>query len=260
MTLFVGTAGWSIPTSTKDRFPGTGSHLELYATRFKAAEINSCFHRSHRRSTYERWAASVPVHFRFSVKLPRAISHSGKLSDSGELVSRFADEVAGLGPKLGVVLVQFPPSFAFDVVGVSALLDALRQSFDAPIACEPRHPSWFDDWADAFLAENRVARVATDPVLANNGESPGGWRDLAYYRLHGSPRVYYTSYDDARLKQIRGAVLRDSAITSSTWCIFDNTAGSAAIGNALDLVEMDGPNVECADHSDSVRGASYRKS
>jgi uncharacterized protein YecE (DUF72 family) len=238
MPILVGTAGWSIPASARERFSESGSSLERYASRFPAAEINSCFHRPHRRSTYERWAASVPIDFRFSAKLPKTISHGGKLGDSGDLIQQFADEVAGLGPKLGIVLVQFPPSLAFDIAPVSAMFDALRSCLEADIACEPRHQSWFNERVDAFLATKRIARVATDPVRGVNGERPGGWRDLAYYRLHGSPRVYYSSYDKARLSEIHMGLLQDAAIASSAWCVFDNTASSAATANALDLFEM----------------------
>src|SRR5687767_5317762 len=72
---YVGAAGWSIPSRYKDDLPGTGSHLERYAQRLDAVEINSSFHRHHREQTYARWAASVPVRFRFAVKTPRALTH-----------------------------------------------------------------------------------------------------------------------------------------------------------------------------------------
>ncbi|MFP5285145.1 MAG: DUF72 domain-containing protein, partial [Thermoanaerobaculia bacterium] len=69
----IGCAGWSLPRSERDHFPGTGSLLERYASRFPAVEINSSFHRPHRTSTYARWSASVPAGFRFSVKVPKTI-------------------------------------------------------------------------------------------------------------------------------------------------------------------------------------------
>jgi uncharacterized protein YecE (DUF72 family) len=235
--LRIGTAGWSIPTSEKERFPGSGSHLERYAHRLGAAEINSTFHRSHRRSTYERWAANVPDHFRFSAKLPKAISHNRELRSFDFLVGQFAQELGPLGHKLSVVLVQFPPSFAFEAEAISGLFAALRGSFDVSLACEPRHASWFDHEADTFLAGYRVARVAADPVLFPRGERPGGWLDLAYYRLHGSPRTYYSAYDRGALCEARRKLLSEDA-APSRWCIFDNTAASAAASNALDLSEM----------------------
>src|SRR5665213_494195 len=112
--VFIGTAGWSIPTKYAAAFPNTGSHLDRYGTRLKAVEINSSFYRPHQRTTYERWAASVPADFRFSVKLPRSITPNQRLTDCDDLLARFVEESAGLGAKLGVILVQLPPSLAYD--------------------------------------------------------------------------------------------------------------------------------------------------
>jgi len=88
--------------------------LARYATRFSVVEINSSFYRPHQQRTYERWAASVPAAFRFSVKLPKAISHEAALRGCGPALDRFLEETAGLGRKLGGVLLQLPPSHAFD--------------------------------------------------------------------------------------------------------------------------------------------------
>lgn len=65
--------------------------------------------------------------------------------------------------------------------------------------------------------------------------APGGWDDFAYYRLHGSPRTYYSSYDEAALRDV---ARRLGGGARPAWCIFDNTAFGAAAGNALDLTEL----------------------
>jgi uncharacterized protein YecE (DUF72 family) len=93
----IGTAGWNVPSLYLDRVPSGGSHLERYARHLNAVEINSSFYRPHRRTTYQRWAQSVPADFRFSVKLPKAITHQAGLVDCGGLLDRFVDEVTGLG-------------------------------------------------------------------------------------------------------------------------------------------------------------------
>ena len=190
----IGTAGWSIPTRFAEAFQGDGTHLERYGRVFGVAEINSTFHRPHRRATYERWAASVPAGFSFSAKLPKAISHAARLVGTGDLLDAFVEEVSGLGDKLAVVLLQLPPSFTFQRDVVEAFLAELRARLDdtIAIACEPRHASWFAMDADALLAAHHVARVAADPVLFPGAERPGGWTGLRYHRLHGAPRVYYS--------------------------------------------------------------------
>lgn len=235
--IFIGTAGWVVPSKDAEHFPTEGSHLERYSQRFNAAEINSSFHRPHRASTYERWAASVPADFRFSAKLPKAVTHTCRMVGAEEHLTRFADEIAPLGEKLAVLLVQLPPSFAFDAAVASAFFDSLRRHFTAAVACEPRHASWFTSEADACLASHQVARVAADPVLATGGERPGGWTGLQYYRLHGSPRVYRSSYETPVLERLAAALTAPEGALQR-WCMFDNTASSAAAGDALRLQAM----------------------
>ncbi|WP_395678212.1 DUF72 domain-containing protein [Inquilinus sp.] len=229
----IGTAGWSVPSRYADRFPTEGSHLERYARRLNAVEINTSFYRPHRRATYERWAASVPAAFRFAVKLPRTMTHERRLKDCDTLLDRFAGEVAGLGPKLGVLLVQLPPSLAFDAKVVKGFFAELRRRTAAPVACEPRHAGWFGPQAEGLLQRLRVARVAADPVRAPGAGEPGGWQGLVYYRLHGSPRIYISDYDEAVLAGMRRRLQAHRAAGVPAWCIFDNTAAFAALGNAL---------------------------
>ena len=229
--IFVGTAGWSIASRDRPEFPHGGSHLERYAARFNAVEINSSFHRPHRFDTYRRWAETVPPEFRFSVKLPKQITHQLRLVDSERHIETFADQIAGLGEKLGAVLVQLPPKLAFDAGVANAFLAALRAAIAAPIAWEPRHASWFTPEAEASLAERRVARVAADPARVPEASDPGGWPGLRYFRLHGSPVIYRSAYGEGRLRGYAATLRAGSACDS--WCIFDNTAAMAAIGDAL---------------------------
>ncbi len=233
----VGTAGWNVPKAYADQFPGSGSHLERYAQRFNAVEINSSFYRPHRVATYERWAASVPEHFRFSVKIPRSITHEGRLENVDEPLARFLDEVAGLGPKLGPLLLQLPPSLLFQDAKSGAFLQHLRQVVPGSIVCEPRHPTWFSPDVDRLLTDLRIARVAADPAPVPRAAEPGGWRGLAYYRLHGSPRIYYSAYRPDQLDSIAQRLTIGANDGLPNWCIFDNTAAFAAIGDALSVVE-----------------------
>ncbi len=241
MSIVIGTAGWSIPATAASAFPAQGTSLERYATRFAGAEINSSFHRSHRASTWQRWADSVPGGFRFSAKLPKAITHQHRLAGCGELLARFVDEVAPLGPKLAVLLVQLPPSLAFDAALVEPFLDRLAALTDRRVACEPRHPSWFEDAPDALLAARGVARVAADPARVPRAAEAGGWAGLRYYRLHGSPVMYRSAYDRAALAGYAAAIRRGLLAGAECWCMFDNTASSAAAGDALALSALLAP-------------------
>ena len=241
--LMIGTAGWSIPAADAASFPAAGTHLERYAKTMSAVEINSSFHRPHQRSTYERWAASTPDRFRFSVKIPKEISHVRKLVDADELLVSFVDQVGGLGDRLSVLLLQLPPSLAFARDVASSFFDVLRHRVgpDTGISCEPRHATWFAGDAEACLANYRVARVAADPVLAAGGEQPGGWPGLRYHRLHGSPRVYYSPYGRDRLEGLAEAARGENEAAVPAWWIFDNTAAGAATSDALSLQSLLAP-------------------
>jgi uncharacterized protein YecE (DUF72 family) len=236
MTGFrIGTAAWALPRDVRDRFPEGASNLHRYAGLFSVAEINSSFYRPHRPATYRRWADSVPEGFRFSVKLPKAITHEARLIDCEPLVESFAEEIAGLGDKRGPILVQLPPKLAFDAEVAGSFLPMLRRVAGGQIVCEPRHPTWFDSDADTLLKDLEVARVAADPAPVSAAATPGGWPGLAYFRLHGSPRPYWSSYDEDALSRWAERVL---ATGVKTWLIFDNTASGAATADALALAEM----------------------
>jgi uncharacterized protein YecE (DUF72 family) len=234
MTVRVGTAGWSIPREFAGRVPGMESHLQRYAQRLNAVEINTSFYRSHRATTWARWAASVPDDFRFAVKLPRTITHQAKLVDCDDLLAVFAAEVAGLGEKRGPVLVQLPPSFAYPGGVAERFFDSFDRLVGGQAAIEPRHASWYAPEVEAMLAARRIARVVADPPVPEAAREPGGWRGLTYIRLHGAPRVYWSSYD---ADQIEALAARIAESEGDVWTIFDNTASGAALGNALDLIE-----------------------
>jgi uncharacterized protein YecE (DUF72 family) len=230
----IGTAGWSVPSRYLGQVPCGGSHLERYARHLNAVEINSSFYRPHRRTTYQRWAQSVPDDFRFSVKVPKTITHDAGLADCGALLDRFVDEVTGLGDKLGVLLVQLSPKSSFKKRVANGFFRDLRMRIDTDVVVEPRHASWFASGVDDWLAKRRIARVAADPPRVAGAGEPGGRLELAYYRWHGSPRIYVSDYDAAALAALTRR-LEDRARESSAWCIFDNTVAGAALGNALEL-------------------------
>jgi uncharacterized protein YecE (DUF72 family) len=230
----IGTAGWSIAHDAADRFPAEGSGLERYAAMFDAVEINSSFHRPHRASTWERWRDSVSDRFRFSVKVPKRITHERKLVGCDETLATFLGEAGALEDKLAVLLVQLPPKLAFETDVAGRFFETLAEMSPAAIACEPRHASWFTDEASGLLTRLRVARVAADPARCEGAGEPGGWRGLSYWRLHGSPVMYRSSYAD-RIEGYAAALRGEREAGHETWCVFDNTASSAATKDALAL-------------------------
>ena len=231
--VHVGIAGWSIRKEHTDLFAKDGTHLQRYASRFNAVEINSSFYKSHKRETYEKWAKSVRPSFRFSVKAPKLLTHEHCLEETGEPLARFVQEIGGLGKKLGCVLVQLPPGLAYDPRTVETFFASFRARYRGPLVCEPRHPTWFTGAADRRLEAHGVSRVAADPPCAEGGHEPAASSRVVYYRLHGSPDMYYSSYSPEYLECLAStlAAIRRTPV----WCIFDNTARGAAVINAIDL-------------------------
>ena len=230
----IGCAGWSIPKAHTAAFPTEGSTLERYAQVFDCVEVNSSFHRPHRPATWRRWADSVPADFRFAAKMPKAISHECRLRACDGLVTAFLDQVGELGGKLGWLLLQLPPSLVFDDSVVRPFFERLRENYDGPLACEPRHASWFTGSVDHALRELDVSRVAADPARVPRAALPGGDRHRIYLRLHGSPRTYYDAYPSPVLERVARRLRR----APLGWCIFDNTVLGHATGNAIELQRM----------------------
>lgn len=238
--LKVGTAGWNVPPQYQAAFPTAGSHLERYAQCLPVVEINTSFYRPHRVATYERWRRAVPEDFRFAVKVPKDITHVRKLVDIADPLARFLAEVEGLGEKLGPLLVQLAPSLAFDAAVADGFFERLRATFSGQVACEPRHPSWFTAEAEAVLVRYRIARVAADPARVPAAAEPGGWPGFRYYRLHGSPEIYYSAYGAAYVEALSRRLQAETGPGRDTWCIFDNTARGEAANDALGLLARTG--------------------
>ena len=131
--LRIGTAGWSIPREVARAFPAEGSALERYAARLDAVEINTTFYRPHMPRTFERWAAATPPDFRFAVKLARSVTHHARLSPTDEVLAAAVGQARMLGDKAGPLLVQLPPSLAFDASVAERFFTRLRDLTSGPV-------------------------------------------------------------------------------------------------------------------------------
>jgi uncharacterized protein YecE (DUF72 family) len=170
-----------------DAFPSDGSGLARYASIFNAAEINATFYRTPHASTLERWRDRVPEAFRFSVKVPKTITHEQRLVNSSLCSLR------------GITLTSWQPpgslvaaaGLAFESGPVEAFLREAKEIAPSTIILEPRHPSWLSGEADALLASNGIARAGADPERALGALFVSGSPHISYRQLHGSPaRVF----------------------------------------------------------------------
>ena len=214
-----------------------GSHLERYSQRFNCVEINSSFYREHQPTTYLRWRDTVPDSFKFSVKLSKVFSHERMLKGPGKELETSVRAIQSLGPKLGCLLIQLPAKLNFSQDSTHQFFSRLRDIYDGPIALEPRGPTWAKTDALEILQAFRLSKVLADPEPCplKRVERLSFEAELRYFRLHGTPHRYRSSYETERLLRVAKAIVIGEATTLQTWCIFDNTAYGAATSNALEL-------------------------
>jgi len=192
MPVLIGTSGWQY-RRWRDRFyRGVTQNLwlEHYAARFETVESNNAFYRLPERSTFEAWAERTPTEFMMAVKVSRYLTHIKRLTEPAEPVERFVGRLAGLGAKLGPVLLQLPPTLQADTGRLEDTLD--RFPAGMRVAVEVRHPSWDTDTVRTILADRKVALCLAD----RRGALEPLWRTAAwgYIRFHDGrahPRPCY---------------------------------------------------------------------
>jgi uncharacterized protein YecE (DUF72 family) len=195
VALYVGTSGWAYAdwrgTFYPQRLPQSG-FLEHYGKMLTACEVNATFYRVQPASALERWNASVPDEFRFTVKAHRRLTYRKNLAVDEGTTAFTGDFLASLVPlrsKLGCLLVQVPEFVERDDAALAALLDLLPG--EMRFACELQHGSWDVPQVAAMLAE----RGGTVCVREEEGGVPEALPPgpLAYVRLKG---LHYA--DEAR--------------------------------------------------------------
>lgn len=207
--------------------------MARYGEVFNAVEINSTHYKHHRSKTFAKWGSLVPAHFRFAVKMHRSIGHVQRLSRMEEAI-HFLNTLDAFGEKLGVVLLQLPPSLAY-TPQVEDFLRELRSEYNAAMAIEPRHPTWAQGEVEQVLRQLGIARLAADPPLITERVLAAGDRAVSYYRLHGNPQMCRSVYSDGRLQHLAATIISERQEGGDTFVFFDNTMSGAAHANAFHL-------------------------
>jgi uncharacterized protein YecE (DUF72 family) len=180
--VLVGTSGYNYPEWRGSFYPekfSTDKMLAYYADRFPTVEINYTFYRIPSEKLLAGWAAGTPDNFTFTLKAPQRITHLAKLQRCEDLLQTFTRTARTLGPKLGVLLFQLPPTFRKNIDVLSAFLELLPDGTRA--AFEFRHQSWFDAAVfDALRARNLALCVADSEKLSTPVEVTA---DYGYFRL-----------------------------------------------------------------------------
>lgn len=237
-TLHLGTCGWNYPDWRDGFYAGLPScdWLGRYASRFKAVEVDSTFYRQQRPATFAHWREQTPDNFVFAIKGHRYLTHVLRLTVPPEALEKSRAAAAMLGGKLAAVLWQTPRSLHKDLARLEGFAALLRAWPEARHVLEFRHSSWFDGETAACLREHNLANCLSDAADWPLWEAVTS--DLVYLRLHGHAATYSSRYSEAELAawadRIRGWLKRGCTVH----VYFDNTAGGAALDNALRLGEM----------------------
>ncbi|MBI4476091.1 MAG: DUF72 domain-containing protein [Acidobacteria bacterium] len=202
MMIYVGTSGYNYPEWKGSFYPEdlpSAKMLLYYADRFQTVEINYTFYRFPNEKTLSGWAAATPDDFKLTLKAPRRITHDARLRNVGELTRSFCDLAGTLGPKLGALLFQLPPSYKKDVAALEGFLAGLPKN--APAAFEFRHPSWHHEevW-EALRSRGKAVCVADTDRLSTPVVTTA---EFAYFRLRDEG---YTDEDIARWAATIGGV------------------------------------------------------
>ncbi len=234
LRLRVGTSGWAyrhwLGRLYPRRLPGA-QMLAFHSRRFATVEVNSTFYRPPAPEVVDAWRAQTPPGFRFTLKMPRAITHDKRLVDVARETEAFVDLARRLGPKLGVLLAQLPPGFRADPPLLDSFLSLLPSSLQ--VAVELRHRSWHDAATGRLLARHGAARVVHDFGRKATPLPPTA--PFVYLRLHGPSGRYRGGYDAETLlawaEQLK-AWIREGL---EAWCYLNNDERGHAVEDALAL-------------------------
>jgi len=241
--LAIGTSGWNYAHWRGGFYPEalpSSQWLEFYSRHFRTVELNVTFYRTPRETTVRKWADTTPEDFLFSVKMNRRITHRHRLSDAEEALDAFLAMLSGFGQKLGVVLIQLPPSFRFDRERVEHFFEALRRkSPHIRYALEPRHMTWLHEEAYAVLRHYEIAFCQAD----SGGRYPTAevvTAPFVYLRFHGPGALYASAYTDEQLRAVAEKIRawRDQGL--DVYAYFNNDFHGYAVENARKLIEFVG--------------------
>ncbi|RDI59627.1 DUF72 domain-containing protein [Nocardia pseudobrasiliensis] len=238
MTLIIGTSGWQYRDWREVLYPAGLPQrlwLEQYAAAFSTVESNNAFYRLPSREVFATWRARTPGDFVVAVKASRFLTHIKRLREPQEPVRRLLEHAAGLGDRLGPVLLQLPPTLRAD----AGLLDECLGCFprSVRVAVEPRHESWWTPQIRAVLEAHRAALCWAD--VRGEAVTPL-WRttEWGYLRLHSGRERPPPRYR-------REVLARWLARLTETWdgerevfVYFNNDPGGAAVHDAVVLARL----------------------
>jgi uncharacterized protein YecE (DUF72 family) len=208
--------------------------LHFYSQHFSSLELNVTFYRFPSLRTMQNWYSKSPDDFLFSVKAPKLITHLKKFEDC----ERYFNDLygvceQGLQHKLGCILFQLPPSIEYSEEKLEKILSYMDPALKNIL--EFRNPSWWDKKVYNKLATKNISFCSIshpklpDTLVTNT--------EIAYIRLHGDPKLFYSEYSSDFLKKLHQSILKKKKL-KEVFIYFNNTASTAGVLNAQELQKL----------------------
>ncbi len=241
--ILIGTSGWTYASWRGSFYPAdlpSRSYLQFYARRFITTEVNYSFYHLPRPATYEKWAAQVPDGFVFAIKASRLITHARRLVDVDEPWRLFVRNARSLGPHLGPILCQFPPSVRCNRARLEDFLKMAKQaaptSVPLRVVFEFRHASWFTTDVYRLLQQYDAALcIADSPRYPREDVRTASF---IYLRFHGRTKLFASSYSKAELAKEAKQIRRYLHAGLDVYAYFNNDAEGHAVANARTLLAL----------------------
>jgi uncharacterized protein YecE (DUF72 family) len=232
MAVRIGTCGWQYKHWSGVLYPqGTSQRLwlETYAAEFDTVEADGTFYRLPKPETFTDWRARTPEGFVIAVKASRYLTHVKRLRDPREPVERLMAAAAGLGPRLGPILLQLPPTLQADPAALEACLRCFPPG--QRIAVEPRHETWWVPQVRAVLERQGAALCWAD--RRSRAVTPL-WRtaDWGYVRLHEGAGGDFRYGTRALARWAEAIENAWPAASADVYVYFNNDMRAAAVHDA----------------------------
>src|SRR5215217_1631649 len=236
MDYIIGCSGFHYKHWKGDFYPADlplKKWFEYYCQHFNSLELNVTFYRFPTLSMLETWYTKAPDHFIFTAKAPRSITHFKKMHDTRKMTGDFYELLRnGLKEKLGCVLFQFPPNFAYSPEHLKRIIQNLDPDFENVV--EFRHKTW---WAPEIIAQLGGRNISfcgmshpgfPDEIIKNT--------PFLYYRMHGESQLYASNYSKKDLDTLYENI-RSMDDLQQAYIYFNNDIQGYATKNAAYLIE-----------------------
>jgi uncharacterized protein YecE (DUF72 family) len=251
MPLHIGTSGWQYASWRGVLYPEKLPQrrwLEWYAQSFPTVENNSAFYRLPSPETFAGWRERTPPGFVMALKASRYLTHIRRLRDPSEPVQRLLTAAAGLGDRLGPVLIQLPPTLTVETERLAECLRCFPA--DRRVAVEPRHDSWWTTEVQDLLARHGAALCWTD-VLGKPRTRLWRTASWGYLRMHEGAARPWPSYGDQALRSWSRRLAEAWSVADDVYVYFNNDPGGAAVRDArrfAAIARADGHTVTTPSH------------